>query len=144
MTVNYTLKPEELTKSIQEAFTLENNEELFGKLADVFKAKKDLKDLLDQIEKIESEAKNAINSKARALYGPNWTAIKGKGYKITRSKAGAVYTRLEGAKIGKRFIKVIESLNTEAIDEELEKTGKLPKGLDFNPNRSEVIRVTLK
>lgn len=144
MTVNYTLEPEELTKSIQEAVTLENNEELFGKLADVFKAKKDLKDLLDQVEKIEAEAKNAINSKAKTLYGDSWQAIAGKGYKITRSKAGAVYTRLEGAKIGKRFIKIVESLNTAVIDEELEKTGKLPKGLDFNPNRSEVIRVTLK
>ena len=139
-----TINFDDIQKTIDNALKLEDNNEVFYALTGITKTKSEIKDLLEKIEKVERDTKGLINNKAKALYGNDWQTIAGEHYKITRYNQGPVYSRIEGSKIAKKFIKIVESLNTEAIDEELEKTSKLPTGLDFNDSRTEVIKVTLR
>lgn len=134
---------QELKSSIEGFISYQDNEELFSKLSSVVKAKKELLDALEKIEAIEKESKGIINSKAKSLYGSDWKVIAGKGYKITRSSTGAVYTINPEVKVNKKFLKVIESIDTKAVELELEKTEKLPKGIEYNPQRGESLRITI-
>lgn len=144
MEIQYSIDLDALKETIDKSTNLNDNEEFFGSLSTISEAKADLKELLEKVESIESEAKNAIKSKAKQLYGTEWRAIAGTGYKITRSYAGSVYSKAPDVKVAKKFIKVVESIDTKVVDLEIEKTGKLPKGLDFNMNRTEVIRIAVK
>jgi len=142
--LNYKINEEELAKSINEAIKLEDNEQMFDKLCEVKRAKVELEDALEKLEKIDVIAKGLINSKANQLYSNNWQTIVGKGYKITKSSTGNVYVRTPDVTVLKKFLKIVESLDTKAIDMELEKTQKLPKGVEINPSRGQSIRITLK
>lgn len=144
ITLNYEINEEDLAKSINEAIKLENNEQMFDRLCEVKRAKLELEDALEKLDKIEIIAKGLINSKAEQLYSKDWQTIVGKGYKITKSATGNVYVRNPDIPISKRFVKIVESLDTKAIDAELEKTQKLPKGIEINPSRGQSIRITLK
>lgn len=142
--LNYKLDEEELASSINEAIKLEDNERMFDSLCEVKRAKLELEDALEKLEKIEIIAKGLINSKAKQLYGNDWQTIVSKGYKITRSSTGNIYIRNPDLPVSKKFIELKECLLTKLIDAELEKTGKLPKGIEINPSRGESIRITLK
>lgn len=142
--ISHEIDTDALQRTIHNALKLEDNQELFEQLTAILKAKKDITDLLEQVERIERDAKRAINAKAQQLYGRDWQAIAGKGWKITRYFAGSVYARIEGEKVPKQFVKVVENLDTKAIDAYLEANEKLPKGLQLNNDRTEVIKVTLK
>jgi hypothetical protein len=144
ITLNYEINEEELAKTINEAINLNDNDQMFGNLCEVKRAKKDLEEALEKLDTIESIAKGFIDSKARQLYGNDWQTIVGKGYKITRSSTGNVYVRNPDIPVNKKFLKIVESLDTKAIDAELEKTQKLPKGIEVNPSRGTSIRITLK
>ena len=141
---NYEIDEVKLSNTISEALNLNDNDSVFSELAAVTKAKKELQDALETLEKIEVVAKGLINSKAKQLYGEDWQTIVGQGYKITRSKTGAVYTRNPDIPTPKKFIKIVESLDTKLIDAEFDKTGTLPKGVEINPTRGESIRITIK
>lgn len=143
-TLHLELDTDGLKETIESALNLNDNPTFYEQLITISLAKKQVKDLLEEVEKLEADAKGLINAKSKALYGADWQTIVGKGYKITRYFNGTVYTRVEGVKINKRFIKIVESLNTEAIDLELEKTETLPKGLELNNNRTEIIKLTVK
>lgn len=142
--INHTIDEDELKSIINQALDFKENEMLFGQLAAVSIAKKELKDSLDKIEKIETEAKGLINSKAKALYGNDWQVITATKYKILRSKTGAVYTLNPDIPVSKKFIKVVQSIDTDAVKAQLEKTEKLPKGIELNPTRGESIGITIK
>lgn len=144
ITLNYELNEEELARSINEAIKLDDNEEMFNHLCNVKRAKSELEDALEKLENIEIIAKGLINSKAKELYGIDWQTIASKNYKITRSKTGNIYVRNPEISVNKKFLKIVESLDTKAIDAELEKTQKLPKGVEVNPNRGDSIRITIK
>jgi len=144
LSLNYEINEEELAKSINEAIKLDDNEQMFNHLCEVKRAKLELEDALEKLEKIEVVAKGLINSKATQLYGNDWQTVVGKGYKITRSSTGNVYVRNPDLPVSKKFLKIIESLDTKAIDIELEKTQKLPKGIEVNPSRGTSIRITIK
>lgn len=144
ITLNYEINEEELAKSINEAIKLEDNDQMFSQLCEVKRAKQALEDALEKLETIEALSKGFINSKAKQLYGNDWQVITGKGYRISRSSTGNVYVRNPEIPVSKKFIKIVESLDTKAIDAEIEKTQKLPKGIEVNPNRGESIRITLK
>lgn len=144
MKIEHEINLENLHKTIEESLNFNDNEMLFGQLSSITTAKNEIKDLLDKVEKIELEAKGLINSKAKALYGNDWQVISGKGYKILRSPTGAVFTRNPAIKVDKKFIKIVESINTDAVKAELDKTEKLPTGIELNPDRGETIKITIK
>lgn len=144
ITLNYELDEEKLAESINEAIKLEDNEQMFNNLCEVKRAKLELEDALEKLEKIEVVAKGLINSKATQLYGNSWQTIVSKDYKITRSKTGNIYVLNPDIKVNKKFLKIVESIDTKLVDAELEKTQKLPQGIEINPNRGDSIRITLK
>lgn len=144
ITLNYKLDEESLAKSINEAIKLEDNEQMFNNLCEVKRAKMELENALEELDKIEIIAKGLINSKAKQLYGNDWQTIAGNGYKITRSKTGSIYILNPMVKANKKFLEIKETINSKAVDAEIEKSGKLPKGIEVNPNRGESIRVALK
>lgn len=144
ITLNYELDETKLAESINDAIKLEDNEQMFSHLCEVKRAKLELEDALEKLEQIEVVAKGLINSKAKELYGTDWQTIASSNYKITRSKTGNIYVMNPDIKVNKKFLKIVESLDTKLIDEELEKTQKLPQGVEINPNRGDSIRITLK
>ena len=144
MKIEHEIDLKALHKAIDEALDLKDNEMLFGQLSSITSAKNDVKEILDKVEKIELEAKGLINSKAKALYGNDWQVISGKGYNILRSPTGSVFTHNPDVKVHKKFIKIVESIDTDAVKAELDKTEKLPKGIELNPSRGETIKITIK
>lgn len=144
ITLNYKLDEESLAKSINEAIKLEDNEQMFNNLCEVKRAKMELENALEELDKIEIIAKGLINSKAKQLYGNDWQTIAGNGYKITRSKTGSIYILNPMVKANKKFLEIKETINSKAVDAEIEKNGKLPNGIDINPNRGESLRITIK
>jgi len=133
-----------LKESITEATKLEDNNEMFLQLSNTSKAKQVIKDVLDELESVESEAKSLINNKAKTLYGVDWQAIVGEGYKINRQPTGNVYIRNPEIPVNKKFIEIKESINTKVVDAYIEKEGKLPNGIEINPTRGESIRISIK
>jgi hypothetical protein len=127
---------------ISEASELENNDELFGHLAEIARIKQDFKDVTEVLDRLELEIKQEINEKAKALYGPQWQAIKGDGYKITRSYTGSIY-EVTGEP-APELIEVTKSIKSKLVEEYVKAKGTLPEGIGYNPNRGEAIRITVK
>lgn len=144
ITLNYELDEEKLAKTINEAIRLDDNEQMFNHLCEVKRAKLELENALEKLDKIEVIAKGLINSKAKQLYGNDWQTIAGNGYKITRFKTGSIYILNPMVKANKKFLEIKETINSKAVDAEIEKNGKLPNGIDINPNRGESLRITIK
>lgn len=134
---------EALKEVVEKSKDLNDNQELFSQLVEVYRAKKQIADVLDQLISIETEAKGFIKAKADALYGKEWTAIKGKGYKISKSGTGAVFSIQPDAKPPKKFLVIKESLDSKLVEAHIKETGKLPKGIDYSPNRGTMIRITV-
>jgi len=132
---------EEIKDTITEAIDLNDNEQLFSKLVEVYRAKKKINDVIDQLISIETEVKGLIKSKADALYGNEWSAIKGKDYKITKSGTGSVFNIV--GKAPKQFLVIKESLDSKLVENFIKETGKLPKGIEYNPSRGYSIRVSV-
>lgn len=143
ITIHFEIELDELKSRIEEAASLDDNADVFAGLADVYRAKKDVDDLVDQVKSIEADLKAAINSRAKALYGPAWEAIKGDNYKITRSKTGPVYNVVDPDAVDPLFVEVKFAPVTKAIEEFIKAESKLPPGIDRNPSRGEMIRVTV-
>jgi hypothetical protein len=133
---------EAVQKIADEALSLDDNAALFGKLAEFAHVKAQIKDLGDLIDKAEIEIKGIINSKAKALYGPNWQAIAGPGYKISRSFTGAKYEQVGAAP--EEFIIVKQSVDSKAVDNYVKGNSALPEGIAVNQARGESIRMTIK
>lgn len=134
---------EALKGVVEEAKDLNDNQELFSQLVEVYRVKSEIGNILDQLTSIETEAKGLIKAKADALYGSEWTAIKGEGYKITRSATGSVFNILPDAKPPKEFLVIKEAVDSKKVEEFIKEKGKLPKGLEYNPSRGSSIRVTI-
>ena len=135
---------EALKSSISEATDLNDNEAMFANLTKISEAKKELSDALDLVSSMESLAKSEIDSRAKTLYGNDWQAIAGSGYKISKSYTGAVYNISPDVKPAKKYLVIKESINTKVVEAELEVNGKLPKGIEPNKSRGTSIRITLK
>lgn len=140
--INAEVDLDAIKEAIEKSGDLNDNEAVFSALSQVARVKADVGVILDQIASIEAEAKAAIKAKATALYGADWTAIKGTGYKINKSPTGAVYT-ISG-KPNKKFIKVTESLDTKLVEAFVMTNNKLPAGVDYNPSRGETIKLTVQ
>ncbi len=142
MKLEFEFDKEKLFAGIKNATDLDNDNSVFEALALLADIKKQFNDVYDEVSKLDTEVKQAINDRAKAVIGVDWQAIAGDKYKITKSKAGAVY-EING-KPKDDFVTVKFSVNTKAVDNEFQSTGKLPSGIAVNEHRSESIRVTLK
>lgn len=131
---------EEKLKNIKD---FENDEQLFQELAGIASCKREIDEFLDEFANLERSVKQAINDRAKALFGDKWAAIRGNGYKITRSMAGSVYD-VDPKSTNKKFLVTSYAPNTDAIKDYVREKNKLPKGVEFNPNRTEVIRINVK
>jgi len=140
--INAEIDIEAIKKIADEALKLDDNGALFGKLAEFAKAKKQIKDIVELIDKAEVEIKGIINSKAKALYGPNWQAITGPGYKISRSFTGAKYEQVGAAP--EEFIVIKQSVDSKAVDNYVKAHNEMPEGIAVNQGRGESIRMTIK
>jgi hypothetical protein len=140
--LHYKLDDQAIKSLISEASELENNDELFGHLAEIARIKQDFKDVTEVLDRLELEIKQEINEKAKALYGPQWQAIKGDGYKITRSYTGSIY-EVTGEP-APELIEVKKSIKSKLVEEYVKAKGTLPEGIGYNPNRGEAIRITVK
>lgn len=130
-----------LRASIENVDKIEDAEDFFNQLTEVIRVKAEANDILDRIKSVEAEAKGLINAKAKALYGDDWQAVKGHGFKITRSNTGAVYD-ITG-KPSPKFLVVKKTVDSKAVDEYITThDGKLPAGIDYNPKRGEQLRIT--
>lgn len=142
ISVTIDLDTETLAAVVTKAKNLQDNDKIFAMLSSIAKPKSELKDALDTIEVIEREIKQAISDKARKLYGQDWSAITGKGYKIGRSMSGSVY-EINGEPEA-RFVKVSTSVDSDAVTDFVKGNGSMPEGITVNPNRTEVIKLTIK
>jgi hypothetical protein len=140
--LHYKLDDQAIKNLISEAADLENNDELFGHLAEIARIMQDFHDVQDLLDKLHLDIKTEINDKAKALYGPQWQAIKGDGYKITRSHTGSIY-EIAGEP-APELIEVKQSIRSKLVDEYVKAKGTLPEGIGYNPNRGEAIRITVK
>lgn len=130
-----------IKKVVDKAKDLNDNEELFSQLIEFERAKKQAQDVLDQIKSIEENAKGIINAKATALYGAKWEAVKGHNYKITNSPTGSIFNI--AGKVQRKFLIVKESVNTKVVNQYIKDKGRLPIGLDYNPDRGSSIRINV-
>lgn len=132
---------DDLKDFIENSKDLNDNKELFSYLSKIEVTKKKIEDILDQVKKVHDEAKGLINSKGNALYGESWGAIKGNGYKISKSPTGSVFS-ITG-KVMSKFKVVKESIDTKVVETYIKDKGKLPSGVDYNPTRGHSIRITV-
>lgn len=131
-----------LRKQLESATKIEDGEQFFETLSQVYKAKAELDAAYDLIKSIETDAKGLIDAKATALYGTSWSAISGEHFKITKSKTGDVYS-IEG-KPAKKFLKVKTSVDSKAVEEYVLNKSKLPAGIVVNDQRGTSLRITIK
>lgn len=127
---------------VDAALKLEDNAELFNKLAEFATVKAKIKDAVEAIDKVETDIKGIINSKAKQLYGNDWQAIAGQGYKISRSFTGAKYEQVGAAP--EQFIIIKQSVDSKAVDNYVKANSALPEGIAVNQSRGESIRITVK
>lgn len=140
--INAEFDIEAIQKIVGEALSLDDNAAVFSKLAEFAHVKTKLKDIEELVDKAEAEIKGIINSKAKALYGPNWQAIAGPGYKISRSFTGAKYEQVGAAP--EEFIIVKQSVDSKAVDNYVKGHSALPEGIAVNQARGESIRMSIK
>ena len=140
--INVTIDLAEVEGIAEAALSLDDNAALFSKLAEFATVKRQLDDAMDAIKKVETDIKGIINAKAKQLYGPQWQAISGPGYKISRSYTGAKYEQVGSAP--EQFIIVKQSVDSKAVDNYVKETSELPEGIAVNTARGESIRLTIK
>lgn len=127
---------------IADAPELESSEAVFEGLSQIAAAKAEANRVLDEVVAAELQVKQAINDKAKALYGPNWEAIKGERFKIVRYRTGSIY-ELAG-EADPEFLKVTTTVDSDAVDKYVTERETLPEGIEINPNRGETIRITVQ
>ena len=140
--INVEIDLDEVNNIVSEALKLEDNAELFTKLAEFAKIKKQIADAVEAIDRVEVDIKGVINAKAKQLYGNDWQAIAGPGYKISRSFTGAKYEHVGEA--SEEFIVTKLSINSKAVDTYVKEHSDLPNGIAVNSARGESIRITVK
>jgi hypothetical protein len=137
--------PEALAKTVKGLADLNNSKELYNAIAGVQAELDKVLKVQRQLEEIQSDLKQVVDLRGTALYGANWKAVEGEGYKIVKSPTGAVYTLQPDSKPSKNFLKIETSVNTDVVNEYIaEHDGKLPKGIDMNPKRGASIRIAVK
>ena len=133
-----------LREIIWESGSLNDNHDLFSKLSEVQILKSEYKDLGDKIATLESDIKQAINGRAKQLYGATWQTIAGDGYKVNRQSTGSVYGIMADVEPGKKFLKIKKEIDKDAVETYMKENSKLPKGIEYNPNRGESIVIRIK
>lgn len=142
--INATLDLQASLDAIKASKTLKDDKLVFEKLAEFQAVKDQLAAAKEQLDDVEQQVKQAINDRAKATYGNQWDSIVSDGYKITRSFTGSVFNVGDPAKVGDEFLKVELKPETKKIEDYIKSKGSLPEGLDYNPDRGESIRITVK
>lgn len=140
--INVDIDLDEVNSIVTDALKLDDNAQLFSKLAEFAKVKAQVANAIEALDKIEADIKGVVNAKAKQLYGDNWQAIAGPGYKISRSFTGAKYEHIGEAE--EQFIVIKQSINSKAVDEYVKANSELPTGIAVNGSRGEQIRITVK
>lgn len=141
LSLNIEINLEPIVKAIEGSKTLDDNELLFAQLSAIEFDKEQINLLQESFDKVYKEIKQVINDKAKALYGPKWSAIQGKNYKITRSLTGSVYQIIDLDKIPEDLLKVEMTVESKLVEDYIKSNSKLPEGLGYNPNRNESLRI---
>jgi hypothetical protein len=144
ITINLSIDLDAITEAVENSGNLNDNQEVFKQLAVIQKAKDQLGEAADAITSIESTVKSTINSKAKALYGDEWAAIKGDGYKITRSGTGPVYEIVDTKAVADNFLKKKVTVDSDAVKDFIKANNTLPTGTDYTKQRGESIRITIQ
>lgn len=132
---------EDILDAIKNAKDLNDNDELFKRLAQIKKWNNEVKAVQDILTKVEIDVKGLINARAKALYGDEWSAIAGRGYKVTRSATGAVY-EISGD-VEEKYLKVKVGVDATEVKNYVKANSKLPDGISYNPERNDSIRITV-
>lgn len=127
--------------AIAKSGDLNNDNAVFEGLAQVEHIKKLLATANERLDEVEKAVKSTINGRAKALYGDEWTVIKGDNYKIVRVKTGAVYEADDDA--SEEFLKIKVDVNSRKVEEYIKAHSTLPEGITYNPNRNDSIRIAL-
>jgi len=140
--INLSIDLAAIKRDIEEAKELNDNDNMFMRLAQIARAKAEVKAALELVESLEQDIKGTINTKAKALYGDTWTAIKGDNYKITRSGTGAVYETT--GDVEETFLSIKVSVNADAVKKYIKENATLPDGIGYSKVRGEALRITVK
>lgn len=139
LTINIEIDVDAIGDAINNATSLNDNDQVFAALASYVLPKKQLEDALDKIASIEAAAKGIIKARAEALYGAEWDAIKGHGYKVSRQPTGAVFEVTGKPK--KEFVITKVSVDSKKVVDYVKANGKMPAGIELNKNRGDSLRV---
>lgn len=142
ITINVDVDLAQVQGIVDDALKLDDNALLFKKLAEFAHIKKQVSDAMEAVGKIEADVKGFISAKAKQLYGDNWQAIAGPGYKISRSFTGAKYEQVGAA--AEDFIIIKQSVDSKAVENFVKANNKLPEGIAASAARGQQIRITIK
>lgn len=134
---------EEIEQTIAKSKDLANDEQGFLAISELMKAKEQLDNVNAQWDEVERTIKEALNRKAKALLGKEWTALNGQGFQLRRSLTGTVYQLTDPFKVPKELLEEKITVDTKAVSDYIKANSKLPEGLSYNPNRNESIRIKL-
>lgn len=130
-----------LLDAITNSADLSDDRNIFEALAKVETLKRIFSEAKAQLDEVDKQVKATINGRAKALYGEEWAVIKGNNYKITRVKTGPVYEADDEA--DDEFLKLKVDVNSRKVEEYIKANSTLPKGVIYNPNRNESIRIAV-
>jgi hypothetical protein len=140
--ISFSVSKSATLDAINKATDLQNDSDVFRSLSVLAEIKDDIKEIETPINELYKQVIQAISKKAQELYGKDWKVIKGNDYSISRSYSGAVYQITDDTP--DQFIKIERKPNTDEIENYIKENSKLPDGVDYNPDRSESIRVKLQ
>ena len=139
-----TLDIGQIRKTIEASKNLQEDHEVFKSLSSLMEVKRLVSELNEVWDQAEREIKQAINDKAKALYGTQWRAIDGDGFKVTRSMSGSVYQIIDPDKVPEEMLEIKVGVKTKAVDNFIKEKSTLPEGIAYNPDRNEQLRINLK
>ncbi len=134
---------ERIEKVIRESKDLQVDEAVFHELSWLMDNRKQIDQMNDEWEALERKIKEALNDKAKALLGKDWSALDGDGFSLRRSLTGSVYQLVDPEAAPKEVLDVKIGVNSKAVTDYVKANSKLPDGLAYNPNRNESIRIKL-
>lgn len=138
--ISLTLDIGKLQTVVETAKDLNDNPAVFKELAKIAAAVEEVEGVLAQVEEVGNQAKEVIDQKAQSI-DPNWSVIKGAGYKINRKPYGDVFIITDEAK-AKAFLKKPKpKVDTGKVKEYRELNSKLPDGIEDNPKRGKTITI---
>ncbi len=137
------INDDRIEKIIRMSKALQVDEAVFSEIAWLMELKNNVETLNEEWEALERKIKEALNDKAKALLGKDWSALDGDGFSLRRSLTGSVYQLVDPELAPKEVLDIKIGVNSKAVTDYIKANSKLPDGLAYNPNRNESIRIKL-